>query len=139
MVSQGTFHLGEAGGVEPTINVELAPGGTFSWSTDPGRYGDWIPSGSGVWAQAGGSITLRPRASEKSMSFSPTLGAALYPSSVVEVSLRVVGSWSLVTSSVTRENGTTWSPPSGVDERQITWQRGLACTSSGRSNGCGTR
>jgi hypothetical protein len=133
----GTFHLGEAGGVEPTINVDLGTDGSFEWRTDPGRYGDWVPSGSGVWSQAGEIITLRPKSPDRSMPFSATLGSALYPSpNVVEANLHVVGSSALVTASVKKENGTSWSPPNGADARQITWERGRACTSSGRSNGC---
>jgi hypothetical protein len=137
IISEGVFHLGEPGGVEPTINVELRSDRTFDWRTDPGRYGDWTPGGSGIWSQAGALITLRPRESDRSMLFSPTLGAALHPTSfVVEANLRVAGSGTLVTASVKEDNGETWSPPSGVDARQVTWERGRACTTVGRSNGC---
>jgi hypothetical protein len=137
VISEGVFHLGEAGGVEPTVNIELRRDGTFGWRTDPGRYGDWIPGGSGIWSQASGIITLRPSESDRSMPFSPTLSAALYPTSfVVEANLRVAESGTLVTVSVKKDSGETWSPPSGVDARQITWERGRACTTLGRSNGC---
>ena len=140
VIAEGAFHLGEDGGVEPTINVELSSDGTFRWQTDPGRYGDWIPGGSGVWTQADGMIKLRPKAPELSMSFAPILNAALNPTSfVVEANLRVAPRGGLVTSSLTKESGETWTPASHLETEEITWQEGRACTLYGRSNGCITR
>lgn len=136
-ISEGVFHLGKAGGVDPTINLELHRDHTFAWRTDPGPIGDWTPGGAGVWNQSDDVITLRPSASEPSMSFSPMLSAALSPSVfVVEANLRVVESRVLVTLSTKKDDGKAWTVPSTVDAQEITWKQGRACTTQGQSNGC---
>lgn len=136
-IAGGVFHLGKSQGVEPTVNLELRSDHTFEWRTDPGRAGDWVPSDTGTWSQAGAIITLRPSGPVPTMAFSATLSTALYPTvSVIAADLRVAERGTLVTSAVKKEGGETWSPPDGVDAREITWERGRACTILGRSNGC---
>jgi hypothetical protein len=128
----GAYHLGQAGGREPVVNLDVKADGTFAWRTDPALRGDFIPSGEGTWAARDGLVVLLPRTGD-TFFFAPVLEAALYPSTYREVRLAAGAADDLVTHSVVDADASTQriDPASSA-----TWLRGRACSAYGTSSEC---